>query len=427
MNPVTLLIVGAGDRGRGYATYAQSHPDLARVVGVAEPREYYRNDLAETYGIAADNVFTDWRQAAERSKLADAVIIATQDAMHAGPAVAFAAKGYHMLLEKPMAPTAADCRRIVSAVEDNGTIFAVGHVMRYTTYTRALKGLLDSGRIGEVVSIQHFEPVGYWHQAHSFVRGNWGNQADSSPMLLAKSCHDMDWLRYMMGVSCTRVSSFGSLTHFRPENQPAGAADRCLDCPVEPTCPYSAKKIYLGRLAEGRTGWPLDVLTPDLTENGVTDALRTGPYGRCVYACDNDVVDHQVVNMEFDGGRTATFTMTAFNQAGHRKTRLFGTKGEIAGDGKQLHIFDFLTDRTEVIDTEAPDAGILSGHGGGDYGLMSAFIDAVASGDPARILSGPAETLESHLMVFAAERARRNGTVEKIMVDESRWQYLQSP
>ena len=414
MNPVTMLIVGAGSRGTGYATFARQHPDRARVVGVAEPRDFYRNAMAEAYDIPGENVFADWTQAAEREKFADAVIVGTPDALHADPAVAFAGKGYHMLLEKPMAPTEADCRRIVSAVVDSGILFAVGHVMRYTAYTQKLKSLLDSGRIGQVVSIQHFEPVGYWHQAHSFVRGNWGNEARSSFMLLAKSCHDLDWLSYMMGAPCRRVSSFGSLTHFRKGNQPAGAADRCLDCPVEETCPYSAKKIYLGRLAEGHTGWPVDVLTPEITEAGITEALRNGPYGRCVYACDNDVVDHQVVNMEFAGGQTAAFTMTAFNEAGHRKTRLFGTRGEITGDGQRLHVFDFLTDQTEVIDTASSDASILGGHGGGDYGLMDSFIAAVATGDPTRILSGPSETLESHLMVFAAERARLNGTVEDV-------------
>lgn len=419
MNPVTLLIVGAGSRGTGYATFAREHPDRAKVAGVAEPRDHYRNAMVEAYDIPAENVFTDWRQAAERDRFADAVLVTTQDSMHADPAVAFADKGYHMLLEKPMAPTEADCRRIIRAVVDNDIIFAVGHVMRYTAYTRAVKALLDAGRIGEVVSIQHFEPVGYWHQAHSFVRGNWGNEARSSFMLLAKSCHDLDWLSYMMGAPCLRVSSFGSLTHFRRENQPAGAADRCLDCAVEGECAYSAKKIYLGRLAEGHTGWPVDVLTPDLTEAGVTEALRTGPYGQCVYACNNDVVDHQVVNMEFAGGRTATFTMTAFNKAGHRKTRIFGTKGEIYGDGTKLHVFDFLTDRTEVIDTACADASILGGHGGGDYGLMSGFIEAVSRGDPTKIISGPAETLESHLMVFAAERARRNGTVEEVSIAEA--------
>jgi len=414
MNPVTLLIVGAGARGTGYATFARQHPDRARVVGVAEPRDHYRSAMAEAYDVPPENVFTDWTQAAERDRLADAVIIGTPDAVHADPAIAFANKGYHMLLEKPMAPTESDCRRIVSAVLDSGILFAVGHVMRYTAYTQQLKALLDAGRIGQLVSVQHFEPVGYWHQAHSFVRGNWGNEARSSCMLLAKSCHDLDWLSYMLGVPCRRVSSFGSLTHFVRANQPAGAADRCLDCSVEPTCPYSAKKIYLGRLARGHTGWPVDVLTPDLTEGGITEALRTGPYGRCVYACDNDVVDHQVVNMAFAGGQTAAFTMTAFNEAGHRKTRLFGTAGEITGDGRKLHVFDFLTDETEVIDTASPDAGILGGHGGGDYGLMDSFIAAVASGDAAPILSGPSETLESHLMVFAAERARLNGTVEEV-------------
>ncbi len=411
MNPVKLLIIGAGGRGGGYATYAAEHPDLAKVVGVAEPRDFYRNRLIETHNIPSENVFTDWRAAAERQRLADAVIIATQDNMHADPAVAFAGKGYHMLLEKPMAPNEGDCRRIVSAAVENKIIFAVCHVMRYTAYTLRLKAVIDSGAIGEVVSLQHFEPVGYWHQAHSFVRGHWGNEAKSSFMLLAKSCHDLDWISYIMDARCLKVSSFGSLYHFRKESKPAGAADRCLECPVEADCPYSAKKIYLGMLERGNKGWPVDVLTPDVTPEGITQALRDGPYGRCVYECDNDVVDNQVVNMLFEGGRTASFTMTAFNEAGHRKTRIFGTRGEIYGDGSKITLFDFLTDKTEVIDTEAADASILGGHGGGDYGLMKRFIAAVASNDQSKILSGPAETLESHLMVFAAERARRENSV----------------
>ncbi len=411
MKPVTLLIIGAGGRGSGYATFAAEHPDLAKVVGVAEPRDFYRNRLVEAHNIPSENVFTDWRAAAERERFADAVVITTQDNMHADPAVAFAAKGYHMLLEKPMAPNEADCRRIVAAAVENNIIFAVCHVLRYTAYTQKLKAIIDSGAIGEIVSLQHLEPVGYWHQAHSFVRGNWGNEAKSAPMLLAKSCHDLDWIRYIMDARCLKVSSFGSLFHFRKEHKPAGAADRCMECPVEPDCPYSAKKIYLGMLERGDKGWPVDVLTPDVTPEGITKALRDGPYGRCVYACDNDVVDNQVVNMLFEGGRTASFTMTAFNEAGHRKTRIFGTRGEIYGDGSKITLFDFLTDKTEVIDTEASDASILGGHGGGDYGLMSGFIAAVGDNDPSKILSGPAETLESHLMVFAAERARRENSV----------------
>lgn len=411
MEPVSILVIGAGGRGTGYASFAAAHPDRARIVGVAEPRDFYRERLAQDHRIPAGQVFRDWKQAARRPRFADAVIIATQDAMHVAPAVAFARKGYHMLLEKPMAPTAAGCRKITDAVLDAGIVFAVCHVLRYTAYTQRLKQIVDSGAIGDVVSIQHLEPVGYWHQAHSFVRGNWRNETESSPMLLAKSCHDLDWIRHIMGAPCRRVSSFGSLYHFRPGQKPAGAADRCLECAVEPSCPYSARKIYLGRVARGHTGWPVNVLTPDTTEAGVTEAIRTGPYGRCVYACDNDVVDHQVVNMEFEGGRSASFTMTAFTYGEGRQTRIFGTRGEIRGNSSAITLVDFLTDQTTEIDTRASDGSILGGHGGGDYGLMDSFIAAVATGDRSRILSGPRETLETHLMVFAAERARRRNRV----------------
>ena len=379
---------------------------------MAEPRAYYREALGERHAIPAEHRFADWRELLDRPRLADGVIIATQDAQHVEPAVALAARGYHLLLEKPMAPNAADCRRIVAAAQRAGILFAVCHVLRYTRYTQALKQILDTRRIGAVVSIQHLEPVGFWHQAHSFVRGNWRRADLTSPMLLAKSCHDLDWLRYLMNRPCTHVASFGSLTHFRPEARPPGAADRCLGCAVEPTCPYSAVRIYLGRVAEGHTGWPVSVLTPDTTPAGVREALRTGPYGRCVYACDNDVVDHQVVNMQFVGGGTAAFTMTGFTRARNRETRIFGTHGEIHGDGQHITIFDFLTGQTERIDTGvAADGTPLSGHGGGDFGLMQHFVAALAAHDPRLILSGPEETLETHLMVFAAEAARRTGTV----------------
>ncbi|MEZ4680746.1 MAG: Gfo/Idh/MocA family oxidoreductase [Caldilineaceae bacterium] len=175
--------------------------------------------------------------------------------------------------------------------------------------------------------------------------------------------------------------------------------------------PLLSQKLYLGNLAQGKTGWPVNVLTFDTTEAGVLEALETGPYGRCVYECDNDVVDHQVVNLEFAGGKTATFTMTAFAPAGHRRTNIFGTRGEIYGNGVEICITDFLTDETRTIDTTKSDASILGGHGGGDLGLMASFIKAVAENDPSGLLSGPDETLESHLMVFAAEQARREHRV----------------
>jgi predicted dehydrogenase len=256
--------------------------------------------------------------------------------------------------------------------------------------------------------MQHLEPVGYWHQAHSFVRGNWRNEKESSFMLLSKSCHDMDWIRYIMGEPCESLSSFGTLKHFKRSEKPAaaGEAKRCLNCAYEPQCAFSAKKIYLGRLAQGETGWPVNVVAPEPTVETVTAALADGPYGRCVYECDNDVVDNQVVSMQFAGGRTAVFTMTAFNQAANRKTRVFGTRGELYGDGDTIQVFDFLTDQTRTISTEMNEESAMGGHSGGDYGLMDRFVAAVAARDQAMILSGPDESLETHRMVFAAERAR---------------------
>ncbi|MFB4267183.1 Gfo/Idh/MocA family protein [Nonomuraea sp. GTA35] len=398
---VTLAVVGAGSRGTSYARHATS-TGRARVVAVADPLGSRRDRFPDAVPYA------DWRELAALPRQADAVVVATQDRDHVEPAVRFAELGYDVLLEKPMAVSEDDCRAIVAAAERSGAVFAVCHVLRYTPYTRALKALLDGGRIGEIVSVQHLEPVGWWHQAHSYVRGNWRRADEATFMLLAKSCHDLDWLVHLTGKRVTRVSSFGGLHHFRPENRPEGAADRCLDCSVEPGCPYSATRIYLP--LAGEHVWPLSVLTDDVSEAGVLEALRTGPYGRCVYACDNDVVDHQVVNLEFEGGTTASFTMTGFTPALHRQTRIFGTRGSIDGDGDRLTVHDFVTGRSCVVDTRpSGDGTARGGHGGGDAALVEAFLTAVATRDRAPILSSPAESLHSHLIAWAAERSRLTG------------------
>jgi predicted dehydrogenase len=412
--PVTAVVIGAGGRGMGYATFSQAHPDRLRIVGVAEPRPWNRSFMAQTYDLMPENVVADWRELANRPRFADAVIISTQDAMHVEPAVAFARQGYAILLEKPMAPDLAGCETIVRAVNENGSIFGVCHVMRYTLYTQMVKEVVDSGALGEIVSIQHLEPVGFWHQAHSFVRGNWRNQAESTFMLLAKSCHDLDWIYYIMGGKSVRsLSSFGSLRHFRRSEKPTRAGDalRCLECAYEPDCPYSAPRIYLGRVRAGQTGWPVNVLVPNPTIETVTEALRTGPYGRCVYECDNDVVDNQVVNLQFAGGETAVFTMTAFTEAAHRQTRLFGTRGMLIGDGESIEHYDFLSGEARIIEAPALDSSILGGHGGGDYRLMDRFVSAVAQNDQNLILSGASESLETHRLVFAAEQARLENRV----------------
>jgi predicted dehydrogenase len=418
-SPITLAICGAGKRGEAYAAYAAEHPQLAKVVAVAEPRKFQREQMAQAHAIPPENVFGSWDDLARQPRLADAILICTQDQLHLQPVLAFAPKGYAILLEKPMSTNLDECERIVACVKQHGNIFAVCHVLLYTEFTKRLKAFLDSGAIGTIASIQHLEPVAWWHQAHSFVRGNWRNEKESAFMLLAKSCHDLDWIRYIMGRPCRNVASFGSLRHFRASERPAGAADRCLDCSVEQQCPYSAKRFYLDQF--GRD-WIIDycisVITDDHTRAGVTKALREGPYGRCVYACDNDVVDNQVVALEFADDATANFTMTAFTPTLHRQTRIFGTRGYLETDSVKIKVFDFVSEKETVIDSGLTEgsATAASGHGGGDYGLMKAFVEAVATGNQGKVWSGPDETLASHRIVFAAEQARREKRV--VALDE---------
>ncbi|GLY79100.1 Gfo/Idh/MocA family protein [Actinoallomurus iriomotensis] len=406
--PVTLALVGAGDRGRTYASWVAANPRRARIVAVADPLPERRARL----GGPGVREFSDWTELLGE-RIADAVIVATQDRLHAEPAVALAEAGYHLLVEKPLAPTEEECRRIVESVTKAGVLFAVCHVLRYTPYTDLVKRVVDSGVLGEVMSVEHLEPVGWWHAAHSYVRGPWRSERLASPMLLAKSCHDLDWLGYVTGRRIAKVSSFGSLGHFRADRRPDGAADRCLDCSIEPGCPYSAPRLYLGTLRDRGPVWPVSVVTGGTDEAAVLEALRTGPYGRCVYACDNDVVDHQVLAMELSGGVTATFTMTAFSEQTHRQTRIFGTHGCLTGDGEKVTVVDFRAGGRREEWSVATDAGsnAADGHGGGDAGLMDAFVRAVRTGDAAHVRSGPAESLDGHLAVFAAERARHTGTV----------------
>ncbi|XP_010873960.2 uncharacterized protein zgc:154075 [Esox lucius] len=417
VSPVDVIVVGAGSRGETYSCYASLHPERMRVVGVADPRDFAREKLQKQHRVADNNLFVDWRDIVEREKFADAVFICTPDRHHKDPAVALAKKGYHILLEKPMAVSAEDCAEIVRTCIQSGVMLTVCHVLRYDPVIRKIKVLLDSGVIGDVAHIQHLEPVGFFHFAHSFVRGNWRNEAESSFSLLAKSCHDIDLIHHWAGGrSCLKVSSFGSLSHFRKENKPTGAADRCLDCPVEKDCSYSARKIYLDRVKQGCVGWPVSVICPSSIPDieSVTEALKSGPYGRCVYQCDNDVCTNQVVNMEFEGGLTAAFSMVAFTKdICNRRTTIYGSKGELSYDGNEIRVFDFLTGKAtkHMAETRAPEAFGLCGHGGADYHLVEAFISAVVSGDSSLILSGPEETLLSHKLVFEAERARLESKV----------------
>ncbi|MBT9587339.1 Gfo/Idh/MocA family oxidoreductase [bacterium] len=400
-----LIIVGAGSRGMGvYADYAARHPQQFAVVGVAEPRLYYRQETARRHGLGSDRCWEDWRPLLSQPPLAEAVVVATQDKDHVEPALALLEHGYDVLLEKPMATTLDECRQLQQASRRHERLLVVAHVLRYTPYFRQLKSLVEQRLLGQLATVRHFEPVLYWHQAHSFVRGNWRNSRQSAPMILAKSCHDLDMICHLVGEDPVAVASFGSLSHFRAAHRPAQATDRCLDCPLaDQGCAYSAKRFYMGFQQKGQLGWPLDVLTADTSAEGVTKALREGPYGRCVYACDNDVVDHQVVALEFASGVSATFTMTAFAADRWRETELLGSKGQLLGDGQRLRFRSFESDEEQMWDfSHVP----THGHGGGDDGLMDFFHGCLENRQEALARPLAEEAFRGHALCFAAEQAR---------------------
>ncbi|MFI1092600.1 Gfo/Idh/MocA family protein [Streptomyces sp. NPDC020917] len=414
--PLTFAVLGAGARGSAYADLALKRPGQAEVVAVAEPREKVRAAFAARHGLGPEFCFADWRQLLDRPRIADVAVVAVQDAEHREAAVALAELGYQLLLEKPMATTEEDCDAIAEAARRGGVALALCHVMRYTPYTVKLKELLQAGAVGDVVSLEHLEPIGYYHFAHSFVRGNWRREDESSPLLLAKSCHDIDWICDLVGQRVSRVSSFGSLTHFRAEAAPEGATDRCVTCPLQDTCAYSAATVYREGLRKGGTKQYFTHIAAagELTESAVTAALTDGPYGRCVYRSDNDVVDHQVVGLEFEGGVTASFTLTAFTPLENRHTKIFGTRGQITGDGRHIEVYDFRSETRTIHDTSLDGSAAAEGHAGGDEAMFNAFVDALHSGRPDLIVSGIETSLASHRVVFAAERARKNRTVVEL-------------
>ncbi len=403
--PIRMIILGAGDRGRTYASYARENPAEAVVVAVADADEARMNNLADAWNLPPEARFTDWEKALENPPEADVAAITLPDALHVEPALRALDKGFHLILEKPMARTWEECERIHAKVRETGRLVIIGHVLRYTVYNTELRRRIHSGEIGDVVSIQHLEPAGYMHAAHSFCRGNWGNTARATPMIVQKCTHDFDQFVWWLGRPCKAVSSFGSLLHFTRANMPPGAAERCIHCPpsIERECPFSAIKIYRER-TDFRYAFT------DRTDATSEKLIVEGPYGRCVYQCDNDAVDHQIVNMQFEGGVTVSHTMESYSYAGGRQTRIFGTRGEIIGDGKTLTIHHF-ADRTTSLWNSLTEAGafLASGHGGGDFGLMREFVRSLTQGTPEQWIATFEASLESHRIAFAAEASRRAG------------------
>jgi predicted dehydrogenase len=396
MSVLRAIILGAGYRGRAYAEYAKDHPDQLEIVGVADP--------VQAQSIPAKMYWNDWRECLESHPEADVVMVTMPDNLHYEPALTALKAGYHLLLEKPIAPTEEQCREVIACALEQKRLVIVGHILRYTAYFAHIKALIDSGELGEVVSIAHQESAGFWKVAHSYVRGNWANSKKSSPIILAKCSHDFDLFVWWIGKKCKKVSSFGSIKLFRREMMPKGAALRCVDCPpaIERRCIWSARNMYVEHDE-------LKYLFADHSDEAMLKLIEQTEYGKCVYQTDNDVPDHQTVTMEFEGGATVSHVMTGFTAQNVRTTRIALTRGEIVGDGQDLEICRFDGDAVATgvpVNYRIPNR---SRHGGGDFNLVSEMVRMLRRADPDEIRETTEQALQSHLICFAAEKSRLDG------------------
>lgn len=407
--PITAITLGAGNRGNVYGNYAIRYPEQLKIVGVAEPIEIRRERYQGAHAIADDQLYTTWEHVFDNPKMADAIIITTPDDLHYGPCMAALEKGYDILLEKPISPSESECRDILKLSEEKGAIVAVCHVLRYAPYFQDLQKIVASGVLGKVVSMQHFEPIEHVHMAHSFVRGNWHNSRTSNPIILAKSCHDLDIMKWILGKSCVKMQAFGSVSWFHKGNAPEGSTPRCMGgCTHEPNCPYSAMKIYY---RDRQRTYVFD-LPEDKEKHGdaILEYLRTTNYGRCVYRLQNDQPDHYTCNMLFEDDITATFNMEAFTSYHGRRTRVMGSLGDVVGDMYSYTHTDFLTGEKTVWKNET------DGHGGGDWRLVRDWLEAVAQKDDSLLSSTIRASIESHIMGFAAEKSRKSQSVVSVTV-----------
>ncbi len=412
--PITFAIAGFGDRGSTYASMEKLFPDKMKVVAVADLLPQKVEKARAMYHIPQDRCFSSAEEMLAAPRLADVMVISTMDRQHVDQAIPALEKGYHILLEKPISPELSQCWKLLEAARRCPGKIIVGHVLRYTVFYNTLKDLLDSGRIGQVVSLCANENVGYWHQAHSFVRGNWRNSQETSPMILQKSCHDMDIFTWLLGSRCKTVSSVGDIALFRADKAPKGAALRCLDgCKAKETCPFDAEKIYLTSPKTGLLhgdSWISSVLSVEHTVESTRQALETGPCGRCVFHCDNNVVDHQQTQLVMENGVTVSFTMCAFTEDCYRYFKAMGTKGEIEADMKRnlIHIREF-GKAEEVLDVNTLTSD-LKGHGGGDSGIVKEFLEMLlADASPSQRATTLEHSMESHYMALAAEQSRLRG------------------
>jgi predicted dehydrogenase len=411
---VDAVLVGAGNRGRyTYGAWALAHPDRLRIVALAEPDRERRGAFAAQHGLGPGQCFDDWKPLLDAPRRAAVAIVATSDTLHVEPVLAALARGYHVLLEKPMALDAADCVRIVDAAERAGALLQVGHVLRYTPFYAKVHEVVASGVLGDLVTIDMKEHVAFWHMTHSYVRGKFRNRRIAAPIVLAKTCHDLDLLAWFVGRPARSVASFGGLRHYRAELAPAGAPARCSDgCPVQASCPHDAVRFYVDPDERLARLWPWTDVSHDPSREARRRAVESGVYGRCVYRCDNDVPDHQVLALLFEGGTSASFAMHGHGSRETRTIRITGSRGELRGvlqDGI-LEVTRHGSFDVERIRIESSPFG----HSGGDDGLLAHFTDAVAGGAGSDLLASGRASLESHFIGFAAELARETGRLVEV-------------
>lgn len=432
----TGIVIGAGDRGaNAYAPLLLEEPELGRIVGVAEQNPDRRQDFAQRFGLTTSGCFADAQDLLAQPRIADFVLIATQDDHHVEPALQALELGYHVLLEKPMAVNIEDCERLVEASEQSGRLLQICHVLRYAPLYRCVKEVIDSGEIGDIVTIQHSENVSFWHYAHSYCRGHWRNRKASSPMILAKSCHDLDLIHWLADAPPVRLSSIESPTLLNSENAPADAPDFCIEgCPHSSTCPYDAVSMYRDLTpllldirkktdrrdyheatdepprATGWKSWPVSVVTDDLTAEGVERALRESRYGRCVYRVgDNDQPASQSISIRFANGVNANFTMHSTSHREGRETRIDGTAGTLIAGFYNLEQHVAVHDHKSGRQREIPLESEAGRHGGADPALFRDFLAAVRGERTPETTAQ--ESIWSHRMAFAADRSAREGKV----------------
>ncbi len=404
MKKVTAVLIGAGDRGaNAYGPYAINNPGTIQFVAVAEKNDEKRKHFQQMHGIPDEMAFSSWDDLFAKGKLADAMLICTNENFHYEPTKKAMEQGYHILLEKPITQQAETCVEIGDLAADYDKVFMLGYVLRYTPFFAEIKRVLDTGAIGQLKTIVHCENTGMAHYSHSYVRGVFGKEAQAGPMILSKCCHDMDILNWLTDSKCTKLSSFSTPTYFCAANAPEGAPARCTDgCPYSDTCYFYAPKMY----SAPRSGFNVNMISLDTSPEGKMKALENGPFGRCVYHCDNDVVDTQVINMQYENGVTVAFSMTAYSEDCYRTIRLTGTKGEIEGnlEKSEFTVKDFATGRHDVIQVST----VLDRHSGGDYFIMTDFVKLIREGRSGGRTSAKG-AVDSHVMCFASEVSRKEG------------------